>query len=119
MCWIPAGMYLCLCAWFFRHLFPPQGSVFPRHEHVSGADVYLLLVLCNCGHGHRWHDLQVHRIPGVCLVPQPRATSKSASTQGEMVKNVDISVSPSDRAEKEWGDGIRGLSLSGERKSVG
>lgn len=43
----------------------PQGAVFPRHEHVCGSDVHLLLVLRYCGHGHRGDDLQVHRVPGV------------------------------------------------------
>ncbi|XP_063510471.1 solute carrier family 12 member 4 isoform X7 [Pongo pygmaeus] len=71
------------------------GAVLPGHESLPGPYVCLLLVLCPGGHAHRRHDLQIHRVPrgltrcgGIC------------------------------RAEKEWGDGIRGLSLSAARYAL-
>lgn len=45
---------------FRLYVSHPQGSVLPWHEYVSGSNVHLLLVLCYCGHGHRWDDLQIY-----------------------------------------------------------
>lgn len=53
---------------FSLYVSHPQGSVLPWHEYVSGSNVHLLLVLCYCGHGHCWDDLQVHWVPRVCLM---------------------------------------------------
>ena len=67
--------------------------------------VYCLVVFRARGNAHRHRYLQVHRIQRVreddLLSPIPRH-----------------GCSPSCRAEKEWGDGIRGLSMSAARYAL-
>lgn len=108
----------------FGHL-NPQGSVISWHEHVLGTYVYILLVLCHCSHGHRRDDLQVYWISGVCMKLMLHVFLWPACLSSQNLWRV---ITPFIffytvftyiiRAEKEWGDGIRGLSLSAARYAL-
>lgn len=116
----------------------PQGAVLPRHEYVSGSNVHLLLVLRYCRHGNCWDDLQIHWVPRVCLkskynlyicpfvvlclcvsVRHIWMLLDSRPLRLLVVPYVHVScLQLTNRAEKEWGDGIRGLSLSAARYAL-
>ncbi len=111
-----------------------QDSFVSGDEFVSGSDVHFLLVLRSGGHAHRWMHLQIHRVPRVRAAEvhySPRRESvqtlswlqmKWASSDWVIVCGVIVSLNlifiSVFRAEKEWGDGIRGLSLNAARYAL-
>lgn len=102
----------------YQFIFLLQVSFSSWIDTVYLCHVYVKLVICITCNGFGSHHLQIHRIPRVNFEVLIFSNTRILRIEVAFCTDYLVFYSLFSRAEKEWGDGMRGLPLSAARFSL-